>query len=517
MTEHDSRPLSPERGGKDELHALVRGGMRAALGAQVASQLLSLVVLAILYRLLRPEDYGLLGMALPAAILPRMAATLGLSAAVIQPQELSHGQRTSLFWLMQLAGAAAALVTAAIGPLLAAAYGQPTLSVLCAALAGSTLLASAGQTHQSLLERRLAMRPLAWARLAALAAGGVAGIAGAWRDWGVWALVLQQAAELGALTLLAWLLEPWRPAWPTRGQRLGTLAAFSGYYTASALLFWIAQNLDKLLFPWLLGDAARLAIGLYSQAMGLVLKIVYVVTAPLAGVMLPALSRAAAQRELYADLTASFLRMASIALFPAGVGLFLVAPEVMLLLGGPPWKEGGPILAALAPILLVQGLLNLSGNVFASAGQGRRLLAAAALMCLLLAQGIMAGWVLAAQLAPPLEPDGGQRSAVWMAAGYTLVTIVVLFYPYLSFCLRGVDVAPQQVLSPLAPALRGALLMGLVVWGTSLLLNTAGSVDYRVRLAVLVGVGVLVYAVAVRAELAWVRRELAGEPPTPRG
>ncbi|HUE74063.1 MAG TPA: oligosaccharide flippase family protein, partial [Pirellulaceae bacterium] len=175
MTDREA-PVSAD----DTLRALIRGGTRASLAAQIASQLASLVILAILYRLLRPEDYGLLGMALPAVMLPRMAATLGVGAAIVQAPELSSGQRTSLFWLMQGLGLGAVVLTVLCGAILAAAYDEPLLTSLSLALAGATLLATLGQAHQSLLERRLAFGPLVKARVAAQIAGGIAAIGAAW-------------------------------------------------------------------------------------------------------------------------------------------------------------------------------------------------------------------------------------------------------------------------------------------------------------------------------------------------
>ncbi len=504
MSRNDQPPM-PD----DHFRSLIRGGTRAALASQIASQLASLVILAILYRLLRPEDYGLLGMALPAVMLPRMAATLGVGAAIVQAPELTGGQQTSLFWLMQGLGLAAALVTAACGVILAPAYGQSLLLPLCLALAGLTLLATLGQTHQSLLERRLAFGPLAKARVAAQLAGGTCAIAAAWHGFGVWSLVFQQVIELALLAIVVWRMEPWRPSLPGRGARLGGMVAFSGYFAATNLVFYVAQNLEKILFPWLLGSSAELAIGLFSQAMNFVLRIVYLFTTAFSGVMLPALSRAQKDPALFSEIVGRFFRMTTIGLFPCGVGLFLVAPEVMLLLGGPQWREAGAILRALAPLLLVQGLLNLTGSIFGALGQGRRLIAGSLVYLLLLSQGLIAGWLAAEHLFPAESGDYPQRQALWMAAAYTLTTLIVIFVPYLTFCLKSAGVPMSAALVPLLPALRGALLMGITVWAAgALLVALDPAIDYRIKLAVLIAVVICEYLLFAWREVRWVWSEL---------
>jgi len=510
MTEQKESSISEE-----QLHVLIRGGTRAALASQIASQIASLVVLAILYRLLRPADYGLFGMALPAVMLPRMAATLGVGAAIVQSPELSPGQRTSLFWLMQALGLTAALITAACGVLLSWAYHQPMVLWLSLALAGSTLLATGGQTHQSLLERQLAFGPLAAARLVAQLIGGIAAIGAALRGWGVWSLVTQQTVELALAAALAWRLEPWRPARPAQGEPLGSLVSFSGYFAATNLVFYVAQNVEKLLFPWLLGSSAQVAIGLFSQAMSFVLRIVYLVTAALSGVMLPALSRAKDNPPLYAELVARFFRLTGVVLLPAGVGLFFVAPELMLLLGGYNWQQAGAILRALAPLLLVQGLLNLTGSIFGSLGQGRRLLAGSLVYTALLALGLVAGWLCATWLFPAARSGTVQWVTLCMATAYTLTTLVVIFIPYTAFCLRSARVSLSASLLPLLPALHGALLMGLCVWLADWVLRLATGVGDMSRLTVLIILGVACYLLFAGREVRWLASELFGAPVPP--
>src|SRR5687767_14795288 len=73
-----TEPSQSAKASPPELVHTVRRGTRVVLLAQIASQVVSLVVLALMLRLVPPADYGLLGMILPAVMLPRMAATLGL-------------------------------------------------------------------------------------------------------------------------------------------------------------------------------------------------------------------------------------------------------------------------------------------------------------------------------------------------------------------------------------------------------------------------------------------------------
>jgi O-antigen/teichoic acid export membrane protein len=488
-------------GGDSDLVGVVRRGTRVVLLAQVASQFVSLAVLTWMLRLVDPADYGLLGMALPAVLLPRMAATLGLSTTVLQ-RELSQAELSGLFWLNVIWGMLAACATALSGVWLSEAYKEPLLLPLCLSLAGTTLVAAVSNQHQALLERKFQLAPLAGVRLLALACGGLAGIYSAYRGAGLWALVAQQYGELMVLTMWVWMLEPWRPDWPRQGQSVRGHLRFSGYYSASQLAYYVAQNLDKLLLPVFFGGATKEAVGLYSQAFNLMTKPAFVLTAPLTGLMVSGLSQTEPGSEMRTALVARFFRLAAIGLFPCAAGLTVVAPDVMLVIGGANWQAAGLILAALAPALFVQGLANLGMHVFAATGRSGRLLGTTLVLLMLLA-GVGAGGIYVGRMYLANQPgDEPIAAALGLAASYSLALVGLWFPAYLWFCLRCAGVRIRAVLAPLLPALVAALLMGLAVWLIGRI-PLVRSLEPLVRLGLLVGSGVAIYAILAIRELNW--------------
>lgn len=490
-----------------DLHQRVRGGTRAVIAAQVISQLISLTVLAALYRLVQPADFGLLGMAVPLVLLLRTCAALGLNAAAVQRQGLSSAQLTSLFWINLTIALATALLIAASGPLLAMAYQTPAVSAVCASLAATSIVAAIGAQHQTLLERKLLIGRLAIARLAAQAAGGAAGITAALAGWGVWALIVQQYAELVVLDAAVWLIEPWRPAAPWRLEPVGDLLRFGGYYSLSNLMFTLAQNLDKVLLAWLLGGtpSGRAVLGMYTQAFNLMLKPVYFVTTPIASIMLPALSRAAGDRDAFAEMVQSFYRMVAIVLLPCGVGLYVVAPDAMLVLGGEKWLDAGILLMALAPAIIAQGFINIASFVFAAAGRVNRLFAGTLMLAILYAQAYGVGYWLGGLVYPP--PLGGALGIAW---SYSITTVLVVLLPYQTYCLLCVGVSPISVLTPLRGAALASACMGLIVWALHGLLLHGPSTPPAMRLAIVLAAGVAIYALIARRDLRWLIQQLVG-------
>ncbi len=485
----------------DALSTAVRRGARWIVAGQLVSQLISLGALAVLYRLIAPEAFGLFGMAIPFVMVPRTLATLGLSAAAVQRHELTNDERALLFWMQAALGVLVTFGTYLIARPAAQWYGVTEVAPLIQALSATVLVASLAATHQALFERRLQLPRVTVVRIVGQTLGAIVAVAAALRGWGTQALVVQQYGELVALLVASWIAEPWLPRWPR--QRTGAwreLAAFSGLFSLSSLLFVITQNIDKLLLGLWLGDtpAGQAVVGAYTQAYNLMMRVVYVVTAPMTGILLSSLSRAKHDTARFTELTTNTYRLTANLLLPASVGLWLVAEDAMSVLGGPEWRDAGLLLSALAPVLALQGWINLCGSVLAARGKAALLCFGAFITLLVTTQAIVAGFYVGEQMWP--LPFGGALGA---ATGLAIGTTLILGLPYIATTFVATGVPPVAVFRTALAPLRASLLMGLVVALAQLSLRDASP---GLRLLPSISAGIAVYAVLSLGELRWLRK-----------
>ena len=478
--------------------AAVGGGTRAALGAQVVAQVLSIVSLSVLCRLIAPAEFGVFNTALLIVTLPRMLATVGMMAAAVQRTDLDDDQASALFWINLLSGCVCAVASGVVGHGIAWLSDAPRLSDLCWQLSGTSLIAALGAQHQALLERQLLVRRLVRIRLSAQAIAVVVAIVFAARDAGAGALVAQQYVELTTLAALAWFGERWRPRVRFGRVELRSLLKVGGYYSLAQLTFYIAQNADKLLLFGLLGRTAagQAALGMYNLAFNLMMKPVYVVTTPVTGVMLPALSRLRGRGEEFGRLALGFYRLTAVVLTPCGVGLMLVADDVTRLQAGPAWREAGLLLGIMAPAIIVQGLVNITGSLLTAADRTRTLFLGALVMAVVQIQGYAAGYWLGGERFD--APWGG---TIGVAASYSLVLGLVLAGPYLVMSLAHAGVPLTMLVRTLRPTVLASGAMGMVVWTARELLTAWGVVFPAARLSICVAVGVAVYALLARREI----------------
>ena len=473
------------------LRQAVRHGSRHTAIAQAASHVASIVVLASLYHLVAPRDFGLIGMALPVVMFLRIFTSLGLNIATVQSRTLSPALVSSLFWLHLALGTAIALVTAALAPAVAWFFDEHDALLVTLALGGTSIASALGLQHIALLERNLRLGGAALSRLAGQVAGGVVGIALAFLGYGVWALVAQQYVELVALAVVAWGLEPWRPTRPRVGEPLRETLRFGGYFTAGQVVLHLLGSVDKILVGVTLGTEA---LGFYSQAFAIMMKPVIVLTTPLSSVMLPALSRSVHDRQSYGQIVLAFQRLLGVVSFPAGIGLALVAHDTMLVLGGSKWDAAGPLLAALSATILVQGFINMAGSIFVSAGRWRAMLVGLLVMLVVLIAGLLAGYKLGRYYGQP---------ALGVAWGFSLTTCLALFLPYMLFCLRLVRVSPAAWARQLVRPAAAAVGMGAIVFAVRHGLAHLAWLPPAGLLAAEIATGVAAYTLFAWSDIRW--------------
>ena len=94
-------------------------------------QIAGTVVLA---RLLVPEDFGLVALALTISIFLGLVASLGLGGVFVVEQDLSEREKGTYLTMFLLMGAAFAVVMAALSPLAARFFDEPQLDEIVLAL-----------------------------------------------------------------------------------------------------------------------------------------------------------------------------------------------------------------------------------------------------------------------------------------------------------------------------------------------------------------------------------------------
>lgn len=333
----ESRPLD---------RALVQG-IAWTGGLKWLTQLGTWVVGLLVARLITPSWYGLFAMAIVYTGFVQFVSEFGLSIALVQRRDLTAIQLAQLGGVATLAGVGACLVSMLISPLIAALFGEPTLSLVIRGLSLTFAIRGLQVLPRATLARDLAFRRLAWISTIEATAWSATSLVGAVFGFGVWALV--GAALMSALVatgVLFWWC-PLRPAWPRNARALVATTHLGWFVLVAQLCWYIYDHVDLTLVGLTFG---KNILGAYAKASDIadvpVDRISSLVNQVTPAVFASAETDVGVLRRHLLGLTEGL----ALVTFPMAIGMALVADLFVMAVLGDAWRP------AIVPLRLL-GLL----------------------------------------------------------------------------------------------------------------------------------------------------------------
>jgi O-antigen/teichoic acid export membrane protein len=390
--------------------------------SHVAQLAIGIVAVAVLARLVAPADFGLVAMVGVLLGFVDILKGFSFAMAIVQRAEITHEQVSVLFWLNLKLGVPVAVFMAAMGPVLAWFFQQPSLIIITPVLAGGVALAGVSDLHQGLLRRELRFGTIALIHILSTLIGAGVGISFALLGWGYWALVHQQFATFLVLAGLPWFFSRWRPAWNARSEHLATdeglrsMVVYGKELSFSKIVTHLGRNLDFLLIGRFAGPGA---LGLYQTAFRWAMLPVQELYLPLLSVAVASFSRVRQDVDRYRHGFRIAIGSISMFVFPTLGFLFVAAPDVILLLLGPQWLDAVAIFQALLVAAFFDSGRLSTKWIYLIEGQTKRQLR----------------WTL---LSTPVMVLGVGTGVAWgafgVAVGYS-AAVVLLMYPAVAYCL----------------------------------------------------------------------------------
>lgn len=350
--------LDPARLASGSMRGHLARGAAWMVGWRWSVRLLGLASTLIIARLLTPEDFGLVAMAILVVDFLLLFAETGYELALIRVARptRAHFDAAFTFQLMVYGALAAALV--AVAPLAAAGFGDPRVGPVLQVLALRALLS--GCCSVGVVQFRMNLdfardfRFGVYRKLIAVVIG--IGLVLWFRSyWAlVWAIVLAELAEVA----LGYAMHPYRPR--LSFARMRDIASFSGWMVTSNLSTYISRSFDQLAVARLVDTKA---LGHYNVALDLAQTPTIELVGPVSRAIFPVFSRfaddAARLRETYREL----LSVVGAVALSTSVGVALVADDMVYIALGSQWAAAAPLVVWFALAAAAAGLAEGSVNL----------------------------------------------------------------------------------------------------------------------------------------------------------
>lgn len=319
-------------------------------GASMVKLGLRVISVAILARLLTPQDYGIAAGALVAMDFAAMIYSLGLAPTLIQRKNVRRDHVATAFFssvfIALFAGAGLWLGASWVAQLMRI----PELEQILKFLAFLTPLGAFNALCEALLARGMKAKSVALRQLFSFSVSTFfVGIPLAYAGFGYWSLIGMLAAELtlgaaafafAARNLLVW------PTFSTHAFR--ELWPMSLGFSISNPLEYVSRNADQFFVARLLGASA---LGLYSRASFAVKNSTSLFNDVTRIAVFPAMAQVHEEKDRLRKALLKSLSLTAFLALPVTAFCIVFAPEIIKLLLGQQW------LAAATPFALLTATL----------------------------------------------------------------------------------------------------------------------------------------------------------------
>lgn len=304
---------------------------------------LGLVSTLILARLLSPQDFGLVAMALSFIFMAELLTSFGFDVALIQNQAADDRHYHTAWTCNVLVGVAIFLLMLAAAAPIAAFYTEPAVFWVVCLLALGPLIGGCENIGVVAFRKELQFRSEFAFQISRKLVGFAVTVPLAFWLRSYWALVAGILASKAAGTVLSYLAHPFRPRFSMSGAK--SLFSFSKWLLLTNVLAFLKTRATDFIIGRSQGAAT---LGLYNVAYEFANLPTSELGAPINRALLPGFSQIARDPGQLHSAYVNAIGLLALFALPAAVGIFAVAGYLVPVALGPKWAAAVPLIQILA-------------------------------------------------------------------------------------------------------------------------------------------------------------------------
>ena len=391
--------------------SMVRGTLWS-VGMRWGVRLLGLINIAIIARILTPEDFGLVAMAMVVVALTGVLLDFGVEWALLRDKHADRDDYDTSWTIRLIQSAVIAAIVAASAPFAASYYNDERVAILVYFAAAAVLVQGLENIGTIDFRKKLQFdKDFRYNIITQMVAIFVTiGLAIAFRNF--YALVLGQLFRSSFRIGLSYVMSDYRP-------RLSLAKARSIWgFSQWNIINGIAGFLQMRSGPMILGRFASPAdIGFYAQASEIADIATTDLVMPLNRVLVPGFAQMADDAERAAAAFVKALSATMMVATPVSIGLALVAPEIVTLWLGDQWGGVIPLMQILALFAVTRTVSSVCGNMLTVLGFYRFVAITGWIQAVI----FVAGAIWAVQQA-------GVAGIAWVQAGVGLIAALTCMF-----------------------------------------------------------------------------------------
>ena len=334
--------------------------------SSILLKFINFTVSIILARLLEPQDFGLVAIALIVVTFFEIFHDLGIRPALIHRNDDSEAAANTAFLIFPTVALVFYAISYQIAPIAAQFFHEEQITVLIRVLSLTFVIWSFGSLPKALLTKNLEFKKLVTHRLLPKIAYGAVAIIMALKGFGVWSLVGGQLVFEVLNVITVWHAQRWKPSLRfDRGIAIELLNYGKYAMTANIIIFLISV-IDITIIGRLLGSQE---LGYYSIAFTVSAFFTFQISIMISEVMFPAFSKMQGDMDKMGAAYLRTLKYLSLVAFPAALGIIAVSWYFIKVVYGDKWLPAVAVLQVLCIYGLNKAMLNTTQSLYLAAGK----------------------------------------------------------------------------------------------------------------------------------------------------
>lgn len=330
---------------------------------------LNIVATIILARLLTPEDFGMVALAMLLVASSNLFAGLGMGPAVIHTQGDRDKAAFQAFLVTILSSTLLFLLVFTNVNLLAQFLGDAAVAPILRWLSFMIILMGINVVPNALLSKDLRFERIASATLISELLYLTMALALAFAGLGVWSLIYARIASTALLVALTWYFSPgWAWLRPQAWDRdlMSELLCFGLHNTASGLVTYLHTYWDD----WLVGRRfGAAALGFYSKAYELSNRTLTMFSGVIISVFFPYYVKLKGDKAALSRTYLKSFRVLLLIMAPIALGILVTSPELVTVLFGEKWLPMIPLLQVYSIMVLTRPISTNTSPLFMAMGR----------------------------------------------------------------------------------------------------------------------------------------------------
>lgn len=344
-------------------------GMRAAavfqFGSRYISMGASIVITAVLARLISPTDFGLVAIVTVFTGLFTLVSDMGVGTAIIQYQDLTEEDYGSIFGFSAILALGLTAIFCAVSPLIAMVYNDERLIGLCLAASPTLFFATINMVPNGLMLKDRRFDKVAIRLVVATVFSGTLAIVAAFCGVGAYAIILQTVISSAIVFFWNFFTRPIHHISLHFAAPLRRIFSYSAFQFGFSLINYFSRNLDNMLIGRFLGSAQ---LGYYDKAYKLTTYPLSAISSVVGGIIQPYMAEHQDEPDVIFNCWMKIEKLLSLIGAVVSAVFFCCSAEIIEVIYGPGWEQSIPVFGVLSISVYFQMMGNTSGAFFQSAG-----------------------------------------------------------------------------------------------------------------------------------------------------